>query len=117
MPINEQQLKSLSKEPKTEEVKQAHKSMANYEDILLENNKMLKKIIAHYRWQTFFSIFKILIFVVPIVLAYLYLTPVLNKVIADYQSAMNTVTGIEKEIKSVKTMNIFEQIQLLRGSK
>lgn len=81
-----------------------------------ENNRLLKKVVRYQRWETFFSFFKILVIVVPLILAYIFLAPMLSQVIKSYQSALGadgqsqtTADGL----KGVGNVNIKDQLKEL----
>jgi len=65
--------------------------------ILLEENlKLTKEIKETTRyikrfivWQQVFSILKVVIFVIPVVLGIIYLPPILAQLMGDYQKIMN----------------------------
>jgi hypothetical protein len=127
MPIDERKLKkslensekkSKSSVSKTDSVA-SESDNDGYEEILetsKENNRLLKKVVRYQRWETLFSFLKVLIIVVPLVLAYLYLTPMLSQVIDRYQSALGTVDELQttsEGLKGLEDVDIKKQLEEL----
>ncbi|MFH1564541.1 MAG: hypothetical protein ABIC82_01695 [bacterium] len=127
MPINEQNLKkSLAdhkngtefsvNETKNITPKKENSISREILEINKENNRLLKKVVRYQRWETFFSFFKILIIVAPLIAAYIYLTPMLSQALNGYQdllgtdSQLQTTTGNLKELDNV---NIKDQLREL----
>ncbi len=64
------------------------------EKLAEENNDILKKIRSHTRWAYFWSLVKIAVFVVPFVIAYLYLEPYLGTFGDTLQQAQEVLNGV-----------------------
>lgn len=94
-----------------EPIKPAQRTKTTNEEILRENNYLLKKILRHYQWQTAFSVLKIIIILIPLIFAYMYLPSILSQVFSQYQTTMNTVNGINSDIQNAKSTNIFDQLK------
>ena len=50
-----------------------------------ENNKILHVLKRTARWQTFWSLIKTLIIIIPLVVGYLFLEPYLQPLIGDFK--------------------------------
>lgn len=115
MPIDEKKLKKSledngkkikfsSKELESVAKKRNRGNDGDVIEICKENNLLLKKLVKHQRWETFFSFLKILIIIIPLVAAYIFLTPMLSQVIESYQSALGTVNELQTTTDSLKEL-------------
>lgn len=69
-----------------------------------ENNLLLKKMERQARWGRIFSIVRIVIYVLPFVLAYFYLMPFIQKIADIYSSFSGTshaTSTLEENIKAL----------------
>ncbi|MFH1662088.1 MAG: hypothetical protein ABIA02_03260 [Candidatus Falkowbacteria bacterium] len=76
-----------------------------------EIHGMVSAVKKHMLWQKIFSILKILIIVVPIVLGFMYLPGILKDVTAQYKDLLGTDVGFMDLLKgdglqSIKSINI-----------
>lgn len=67
-------------------------------ELTRETQKMVKKVKNHIVLEQFFSIIKILIIVVPLILAYLYLPTILKPYIEQYQQVMQGAGMVTPDI-------------------
>jgi len=65
-------------------------------ELLKENNEMLKAVLKiskmtkkYVVWQQIFSLLKILIFVIPLILGIMYLPSILEDVLTPYKELLN----------------------------
>lgn len=81
-----------------------------------ENNRLLKKIVRYQRLETLFSLLKILVIVVPLIFAYIYLAPMFEGVIKNYQELLGTTkefqttTGNLKELENIDIQQQLKEI-------
>lgn len=118
MPVNEADLKKVIDNSNKIKAKTTVKrsdgvsvqAKVNYnEDTYIfakENNRLLRKIVNHQRLHTFFSFVKILFILVPLMLAYFYLPPVLETIWGNYQSAMGTVNTLQKTTEGMEGVDL-----------
>jgi len=66
------------------------KQKLNQEELLMEIYEKVNKLHKHMMWSRVFSILKILIIIIPIILAIIYLPPMLENVFAPYKELLNT---------------------------
>ena len=64
--------------------------------------KLTRKINNHIKWSRVFSFFKLLIIVIPLVLGYLYLQPMINELLSFYQDLL----GLKSNVESSNLNNI-----------
>jgi hypothetical protein len=72
---------------------------------------MVKDIRSYVRWQKFWGWFKFLIIVAPTILAIIYLSPLINNVIKQYQELLggnstSTVNSLLKGSSAVDTNSL-----------
>jgi hypothetical protein len=63
--------------------------------ILLENNRILHKLLSAQRWATFWSILRWLIIIGLSLGAYYYLQPYLDKLLATYSQIANQIPELK----------------------
>lgn len=63
------------------------------EDILRENHKMLKSIQRNARISTALNAIRLLIIVIPVILAFIFLPPLYREYKSDYEQAVESLTG------------------------
>lgn len=91
-------------------------------DFAEENNRLLKKLVSHNRWQKFWGLFKVALFIAPLVLGYIYLSPYLRQLFGIYQKLQNIErigSGLQSGIKSLPNipgLDINGILQKLQGT-
>ncbi|MES2214283.1 MAG: hypothetical protein V4465_02785 [Patescibacteria group bacterium] len=80
-----------------------------------ENNKMLKKLQGHMRWQAFWSVIKILLVVVPLILGYVFLQPYLGSALNNYQEIQGMIQNPENPEATAPTLDKASIQKYLRG--
>ncbi len=73
--------------------------------------KQNKKIISHMRWAAFASILKIALFVVPFIIAAVYLQPLLTGYMEQYNQLMGAMNGSKTQSNSLDVESIMKQLQ------
>ncbi|MDB5266455.1 MAG: hypothetical protein JWN89_270 [Parcubacteria group bacterium] len=68
-----------------------------------ENNKILQKLQGHMRWQAFWSVIKILLVVVPLILGYVFLQPYLGSALNNYQEIQGMLQNPENPDTTTST--------------
>ena len=61
-----------------------------------EIHEQMNKIRRHMMWQTIFSVLKLVVIVVPILLLGLYAAPMLKQVMGDYSQVMQQLDGLNQ---------------------
>jgi len=72
------------------------KLLEKNQEMTAEILKIAKKLKLHMHFQQFFSIVKILIIAIPIVLGIIYLPPLLNGLLESYQELLGMGQGIKQ---------------------
>ena len=67
-------------------------------ELLANIEKRLQKIQIHMRWATISSWLRILLILVPLVLGYIYLSPYINDLVAQYQEIMQIQRNTSEQI-------------------
>lgn len=75
-----------------------------------EVHEMVKKLQHHVLMQQIFSVLKVIIIVVPIVLALLYGWPYFKQALGLYEQVIGKVQIMEKATQPAGLLNIFEQL-------
>lgn len=114
MPLTEKQLQNMESNT-TNTVTKPEKSLHNYEELLLENNRLLKKLVHHQKWAMFFGFLKAILFIGPLILAYLYLPPLINQIINNYQSALSGVDNLKEIQGNLDQLKNATSLDFLKG--
>jgi len=91
-------------------------------DLAEENNRLLKKLVSHNRWQKVWGLFKIALFFAPLVIGYIYLSPYLQQMFGLYQKLQNIEqigSGLQNGIQnlpSIPGLDINGILQKLQGA-
>lgn len=95
--------------------KELHKLLQENVEISKELQEMTKKISRWIVWQRFWSVLKILIIVIPIVVGLLYLPPLVHKMVEPYEQLLNfgqsgNDQSLIDQLKSLINLEANEQI-------
>lgn len=91
-------------------------------DLAEENNRLLKKLVSHNRWQKIWGLFKVALFIAPLVLGYIYLSPYLQQLFGIYQKLQNIeqigsgLQGGIKNLPNIPGLDINGILQKLQGA-
>lgn len=90
-----------------EEIKPSARDFDSLQALVKENIELtknlqadIKKINRYIAWQRVFSVFKVLIIVIPVVLGIIYLPKIVSDLISPYQNVLknlNSSSGINLE--------------------
>ena len=107
--------KQNSQSSNLEAQKELRKLLQENLEISKELQEMTKKINRWVVWQRFWSVLKILIIVIPIVIGVLYLPPLVHKMVEPYQQLLNfgkdsSDQNLVDQIKSLINLDANKQI-------
>ena len=86
------------------------------EEMIAEIYKATKKIEKYLLWMKVMSILKILIIVIPTILAIIYLPPLLKQTLKPYQELLNLDSQSKNILNSVQNNN-FDINKFLKNNK
>lgn len=72
-----------------------------------ENQKVLRKLERHIRWQSYWGFAKILIIVVPLIIGYLFLQPYLGSMFNTYSEVQGLINNPEDTRSQSKSNSSF----------
>jgi hypothetical protein len=65
--------------------------------------RLSKKTNSYMMWQNVFSTLKLFIIVIPIIIGFLYLPPIIKEAIRAYQEALGLTDGVEQGMDDLKS--------------
>ncbi len=97
-------------EKKSNDVEQIFTMLGKQQSQLDEISAQNKKILRHFFWMSVGSYLKILLIAVPLILALIYLPPLLDQVYTQYQDLIGTSAKVKNfDLKNIDIQKLLGQ--------
>jgi len=98
---------NLKKEEQSIDLRQLKDLLDENINLTRDLEERVKKIHSYVKWQRSFTLIKIFIIIVPIVLGIIYLPPIFKDLINPYQEILNTTSSLGSGLDVNSLLNGF----------
>lgn len=95
-----------------DEIQQMKQLLENNTNTIKGMEASLKKINNYMKWQYIFAIFKIIVIVIPLILGFIFLPPLLKNIVAPYQELLGSINEQRQIVGNVNNVMAINNIDV-----